>query len=153
MKTHSIVSSSLSASALEEFQAIHCWLSVWNSKLLYQIAFRDLIVVIISPYTIIIFCMTQYPSMVLLIQCRIFSRSPALLSSHLRVGKMCEIWNGVISGSMITNITRVKMGQKSPAFLTLMVLFWWGSCLSLHERGESWQINSSLSKVTKSNSE
>ena len=51
--------------------------------------------------------------------------------ANLRVGQLCEIVNGAIFGSMITYMRLVKMGQKSQAFLTQMVQFWWGNCMSL----------------------
>ena len=51
--------------------------------------------------------------------------------ANLRVGQLCEIVNGAIFGSMITYMRLVKMGQKSQAFLTQMVQFWWGNCVSL----------------------
>ena len=51
--------------------------------------------------------------------------------ANLRVGQLREIVNGAIFGSMITYMRLVKMGQKSQAFLTQMVQFWWGNCVSL----------------------
>ena len=58
--------------------------------------------------------------------------------ANLRVGQLCEIVNGAIFGSMITYMRLVKMGQKSQAFLTQMVQFWWGICVSLTLR--SWEL-------------
>ena len=49
--------------------------------------------------------------------------------ANLRVGQLREIGNGAIFGSMITYMRLVKMGQKSQAFLTQMVQFWWGNCV------------------------
>ena len=55
--------------------------------------------------------------------------------ANLRVGQLLEIGNGAIFGSMITYMRLVKMGQKSQAFLTQMVQFWWGNCVSLKQNG------------------
>ena len=53
--------------------------------------------------------------------------------ANLRVGQLCEIVNGAIFGSMITYMRLVKMGQKSQAFLTQMVQFWWGNYVNNHQ--------------------
>ena len=53
--------------------------------------------------------------------------------TNLRVGKLLEIRNGAIFGLMITYMRLVKMGQKTQAFLTQMVQFWWGNCVSLKQ--------------------
>ena len=55
--------------------------------------------------------------------------------ANLRVGQLREIGNGAIFGSMITYKRLVKMGQKSQAFLTQMVQFWWGNCVSHSDAG------------------
>ena len=55
--------------------------------------------------------------------------------ANLRVGQLLDIGNGAIFGSMTTNIRLVILGQKSHAFLTQMVQFWRGNCVSLTQNG------------------
>ena len=66
-----------------------------------------------------------------------------LIQTHLPTsewGNCLRLEMGQFFGSMIAYMRLLKMGQKSQAFLTQMVQFWWGNCVSLKQKmGESWQ--------------
>ena len=60
--------------------------------------------------------------------------------ANLRVGAIAWDWKWANFGSMITYMRLVNMGQKSQAFLTQIVQFWWGNCVSLTQNG--WELAS-----------